>query len=202
MATIQEFKAALAGGGARANQYHVILPSWGGSQSQEQGKFLCKAASLPASNIADIEVMYRGRQVHFAGERTFEPWVVTILNDSDFTIRTEMENWMNAISMTTETRGIVQPGMYQRNMSVFQLDRNDREVYEYLFMDAYPTIISDITLGYDQGTAIEEFTVTFTYNNWISVNLGGGFVNKALNTIGAASNAIGAAKALGKVLTA
>jgi len=195
MATIQEFKSALSNGGARANQFEVILPSWD-SNSNQKSRFLCKSASLPASDIQDIEVLYRGRPVHFAGERTFQPWTVTVINETDFSIRTEMENWMNAISMTSQTNGITNPGLYQRNMSVYQLDRNDQQIYEYSFFDAYPTNVSEIQLSFDQGQLIEEFQVTFTYNYWISVNLGGGFVSEALSTIGKGSNAIGAIKGL------
>lgn len=171
MATaINDFKAHLTGGGARANHFETILtlPSWvgGSGDAARSAQFLCHAAQLPASNIGDIPVPYRGREVHIAGERTFEPWTVSIYNDTDFTIRDRLEAWIEGIQNSRYTEGKMNPTDYQTQMQVKQLDRNGTEIKQYQFINAYPTSIGAIELSYDGGNAIESFDVTFTFDYW------------------------------------
>lgn len=174
MANISEFKANMIGGGARANQFRVALqfPSYVGAGLAAMAKapFLCKAASLPASTIDNIPVQYMGRNVNFAGERTFAPWTVTVLNDVDFIIRRALESWSNGIQQYDSTLGITAPLAYQQQLSVIQLDRSGIPLREYSFHDAYPTDISDIPLSFESANQIEEFTVTFNYN-YFSIDL-------------------------------
>lgn len=174
MANIDSFKANMIGGGARANQFYVSLtfPSFvsGGSLASAKGQFVCKGAQLPASTIDNTPVNYRGRQVNFAGERTFAPWTVTVLNDNDFLIRNAMEAWMNGINNNVSNTGLVNPAQYQVDMEVFQLDRNGNPIKAYKFVDAYPTEVGAIELNFDTNNQIEEFTVTFQYNYWTSTS--------------------------------
>lgn len=169
MATISAFKAQMQGGGARPNQFRVELtfPAFVGSIASAAGgaaQFLCKSAQLPASTVEDITSLYRGRPVHFAGERTFQPWSISVYNDTDFLIRNTMERWQNNILNYTSTNGIMRPTDYQVDMSVYQLDRNDRIIKTYRFYDAYPTNVGQIQLDFESNNQIETFEVDFTYN--------------------------------------
>jgi hypothetical protein len=170
MAQISEFKAMMVGGGARPNQFRVELgfPSFvsTGAVVGLKAMFLCKAAQLPASTIEDIAVQYRGRPVHFAGERTFAPWTITVYNDTDFAVRNALEVWSNGVQNLTSTNGITNPRDYQSDMNVNQLDRNGAVIKSYKFIDAYPVEISAIQLDYETGNQIETFDVTFQYNYW------------------------------------
>lgn len=172
MANISDFKAQLTGGGARANQFRVGLafPSFVslGIVAGIQAQFLCNAAQLPSSTIEPISVLYRGRPVNFAGERTFQPWTISVYNDTNFNIRNALEQWSNGIQNNGATNGITNPLNYQVDLTVDQLDRNGASVKTYKFVDAFPTEVGDIQLGYDQGNAIETFNVTFMYNYWTS----------------------------------
>lgn len=168
MANIFDFKSRMQGGGARPNQFLVQLtfPTIVGSFGMLAGQaaqFLCKSASLPASTIDDITAMYRGRPVHFAGERTFQPWAVSIYNDTDFLVRNALEAWSNLTLSYGATNGFVNPMAYQVDMSVIQLDRNDFPIKGYRFVDAYPTVVGQIGLDYE-ANQIETFEVEFTYN--------------------------------------
>jgi len=190
MANISDFKAQLTGGGARANQFRVQLsfPSFVtlGAVAGLQAQFLCNAAQLPASTIEPISVLYRGRPVNFAGERTFAPWTIAVYNDTNFNIRNALEQWSNGIQNNGTTNGITNPANYQVDLSVYQLDRNGATVKAYKFVDAFPSEIGDIQLGYDQGNAIQTFNVTFQYNYWTSntsTGAGSGFsLNGTINT--------------------
>lgn len=191
MAQINDFKSALLGGGSRPNQFRVQLsfPSYvtGGIVAGQQAQFLCKTAQLPASTLENINVLYRGRPVNFAGERTFAPWTITVYNDTDFAIRNAMEIWANGIQQVNTTNGIVNPIDYQAQLNVNQLDRNGAIIKSYQFVDAYPTEVGTIELDYENGNAIETFTVTFTYNYWttaVTGGEGGGIVNQVLNAVG------------------
>lgn len=172
MANIADFKAQMIGGGARPNQFRVELsfPSFvtGGILAGQQAQFLCKSAQLPASTLENISVLYRGRPVNFAGERTFQPWTITIYNDTTFSIRNAIEQWQAGIQNYSATTGRVNPRDYQVDMNVHQLDRNGASVKIYKFVDAYPTTIGAIALDYEQQNQIETFDVEFQYNFFTS----------------------------------
>lgn len=172
MANISDFKAQLTGGGARANQFRVELsfPSYvtAGTLFGQQAQFLAKGAQLPGSTVENIPVNYRGRVVNIAGERTFAPWSVTIINDTNFGIRNALEQWSNGVQNYASTNGRTNPRDYQVDMSVHQLDRSGAIIKSYKFIDAYPISIGAIELNYDTTNAIEEFTVEFQYNYWTS----------------------------------
>ena len=189
MANIADFKAQLIGGGARANQFRVELtfPSFvsAGAAVGINAQFLCKAAQLPASTVDNMPVYYRGRQVNFAGERTFAPWSVTVYNDTTFTIRNALEKWSDGVLNHAQTNGRVNPRDYQVDLLVHQLDRNGATVKTYKFVDAYPTNITPIQVDYETNNQIETFDVEFTYNYWTSNTTTGASafgVNVSVNT--------------------
>lgn len=128
--------------------------------------FLVKSAALPASNISPVEVPFRGRVLKVAGERTFDTWTVTVLNDTDFRIRTAMEQWMNGISRLTNGSGEVNPQDYTADANVDQLGRNGEIHRRYNFVGLFPTNISEIPLSFDTTDTIEEFTVEFQVLYW------------------------------------
>jgi len=188
MANIADFKAQMIGGGARPNQFRVELtfPSYVtlGVVAGQRAQFLCKAAQLPASTIETLPVLYRGRPVNFAGERTFQPWTVTVYNDTHFGIRNALEQWQSGIQNYNTTNGRTNPTDYQVDLSVHQLDRNGAIIKSYKFVDAFPTTISAIGLDYEQQNAIEQFDVEFQYNFFTSATgAAAGFgVNVSIDT--------------------
>jgi hypothetical protein len=188
MANIADFKAQMIGGGARPNQFRVELtfPSYVtlGVVAGQRAQFLCKAAQLPGSTIENIPVLYRGRPVNFAGERTFQPWTISIYNDTTFGIRNSLEQWQSGIQNYNSTTGRVNPTDYQVDLNVHQLDRNGAIIKSYKFHDAYPTSISAVGLDFEQQNAIEQFDVEFTYNFFTSnTGASAGFgVNVSIDT--------------------
>ena len=170
MANINDFKARLAGGGARANQFRVILPPPVGvvtaAINTEQFSFLCKATSLPGQELTEIAVPFRGRNLYVAGEREFAEWTTTVFNDTDFSIRREMERWLNGINDTVNNTGATNPADYRVDMIVQQLDRDDTVLKSYILRNCNPTATDDIALSYETANAIEEFTVTWRYSHF------------------------------------
>ena len=160
--TISDFKSKLTGGGARANLFEVVLtfPDAAAPAQEvlDKSRFLVKGARLPASNIAQIEVPFRGRVLKIAGDRTFDSWTVTVINDTDFSIRSAFENWMNTINKLNDNTGLVNPAAYQSDAFVFQLDRDGQSIRKYRFNDTFPTQVGPIELSYD-AQGIHEFTV-------------------------------------------
>lgn len=181
--SLSQFKSRLAGGGARPNLFEVSVPTfpsaiidaWGSGDQSENGtfKFMCKAAQLPASTIAEVTVPFRGRNLKVAGDRTFEPWTVTIINDEDFQLRTSFERWMNVLSKLDDATGVTNPSSYMTDAYVQQLGRGDRRfsttnnggqssvLRTYKFYDIFPTEVSAIDLSYDTTNDYETFDVTF-----------------------------------------
>ena len=174
--TLSNFKSQLIGGGARPNLFEVeltTLPDAVQGWEAEKFRYLCKAAALPASNIANIDVPFRGRIFKVAGDRTFDVWTVTVINDEDFVLRNAFEAWMDQISKLSNNLGATEPASYMTDATVYQLGRGSTKssrdssgesnavLKEYKFIDIFPTAISAIDLSYDTGDAIEEFTVDF-----------------------------------------
>lgn len=166
---VDDFKAKLRGGGARPNLFKVTLnfPGYAGGDV-ELTSFMCKGAQLPGSTIAPLPISFRGRQLQIAGDRTFEPWTVTIINDTDFKVRDAMERWMNGINGHTTNTGLVNPVDYQADMIVEQLDRDETVLKRYDFRGTFPTNVSPIDLNYDTTGTIEEFSVEFQVQYWES----------------------------------
>jgi hypothetical protein len=170
MATrIDQFRAMLSGGGARPTQFKVMLtfPEWvAGNDAAVKGEFLVKAASLPASTIQPIDVPFRGRPIKLAGERVFQNWNVTIINDNDFLIRNALERWSKGVLDHRTVTGLLEPLSYERDLIVQQLDRNDNEIKTYKMFNCWPQAISEIQLDYGASTNIEEFQVEFSVDEW------------------------------------
>ena len=174
--TISEFKSTLAGGGARPNLFEVELttfPSAITGWDADTFKYVCKAANLPASTIASIDVPFRGRTFKVAGDRSIDVWTVTVINDEDFKLRRSFEAWMELIAKLDNNLGATNPSSYMSNATVHQLGRGstvnsttnagaDSSILaSYNFVDIFPTAVSAIDLSYDSGDTIEEFTVEF-----------------------------------------
>ena len=183
--TLSQFKSKLIGGGTRPNLFEVSIPTfpsaiseaWSAGDDSENGifKFLCKATALPASNLGSIEIPFRGRTLKVAGDRTFDDWTVTIINDEDFKLRTAFERWSNVMSRLDDATGVTNPTSYMTDGYVQQLGRGDSVgarsneggessvLRTYKFFDVFPVTVGEIALSYDTTDQLEEFDVTFRY---------------------------------------
>ena len=168
--TISDFKTKLTGGGARPNLFEVELafPAGVGIDNDviDDARFLVKAAALPSSIIAPINVPFRGRILKIAGDRTFETWTITVLNDVSFDIRSAFEKWMNYINKLDDATGVTNPVDYQVDAIVNQLNRDGGILRRYRFKDVFPTSVGSIDLNYETVDTIQEFTVEMQVHYW------------------------------------
>ena len=185
--TISQFKSALIGGGARPNLFEVELTTLpaGISWDADSFRYMCKAAQLPAQNVANIDVPFRGRIFKVAGDRTIDTWTVTIINDEGFILRNAFEEWAELIAKLDTNLGATDPSAYMTNAKVFQLGRgsttsskssegtSNAVLKEYEFVDIWPSNVAAIDLSYDSSDAIEEFTVEFQVQSFRPVAGGG-----------------------------
>ena len=204
--TLEDFKSRLIGGAARPNLFEVELnfPSFATGSTTNAGtdqtrtvselsRFMIKTANLPASNVGVIEVPFRGRTLKIAGDRTFDVWTITIINDVDFSIRTAFERWMNAINKHDDNSGLINPAQYQRDAVVKQFGRTSVSSAQsnvispittnsgdsipvlkaYKFYGIFPTAVSAIDLSYDSSDSIEEFTVDLQVQWWDALDSNG-----------------------------
>ena len=174
---ISQFKSKLIGGGARPNLFEVELttlpPNVVSGWDAEVFTFMCKAAALPAQNIANIDIPFRGRIFKVAGDRTIDTWTITVINDEDFRFRNAFESWTQQIADLDTNLGTTNPADYMVNAKVFQHGRGSEKssanaggsenvvLKEYEFIDIFPTNVSAIDLSYDSSDTIEDFTVEF-----------------------------------------
>ena len=181
--TIDDFKANVASDFARPNLFQVDLAFPSGiinnSDLVNLGKFTVRAANLPSSQIGVIEVPFRGRVLKIAGDRTFEPWTITVMNDSAFVLRSAFELWASSIQAYNEnftsaaTLGNENDSTgYFADMSVHQLAKDiksgdkPRVLKSYKFYNIFPSAIAAIDLDYGNNDAIEEFTVEMQVQYW------------------------------------
>ena len=178
--SISDFKSALIGGGARPNLFEVELTTLPGGITWDADNFryMCKAASLPASTIANIDVPFRGRIFKVAGDRTIENWTITVINDEDFLFRNAFEEWTQQIAALDDNMGSTNPASYMVNAKVYQLGRGssvastnnsgDTNVVlkEYEFIDIFPISVGAIDLSYENSDSIEEYPVEFAVQSY------------------------------------
>ena len=170
MAAIDDFKANLIGGGARANQFRVTItppPGIAIGLDVRRASFLVTASNLPASNLGEIAVPFRGRNIYVTGDRPApEPWTVTFFNDTDFMVRTAMERWHNGINNFADNTGVTNAADYQTDLFVEQLDRDDTILKTYIFRSAFPVSVGQIDLTNEETTTIETFEVQWRYQHF------------------------------------
>ena len=170
MANIDDFKANLIGGGARANQFRVTITPPSGiaiGLDVRRTSFLCTASNLPASTLGDIAVPFRGRNIYVSGDRPApETWTTTFYNDTDFMIRNAMERWQNGINDYANNTGVTAPSDYQTDIFVEQLDRDDTTLKTYIFRACYPLTVAAIELSSAEATELETFEVTWRYQHF------------------------------------
>jgi hypothetical protein len=167
---VERFKAELSNGGARPNQFAVQLtfPNYvsGRASAVRKGPFLVTASELPGQTIGIAPVFYRGRIVKMAGDRDFAPFNCTILNDSGFTIRTALEQWMNGMDDLQNKTGRLVPSQYQTDMFVSQLDRNGAVLKQYKLLGAFPVEIGPVALDFGSNDQLSTFAVSFQYQTF------------------------------------
>jgi len=171
MANIDDFKASLIGGGARANQFRVTITPPSGiaiGLDTRRTSFLVKGAALPTRAITEIPLKFRGRTIYMAGDAAEpEAWEVTFLNDTDFMIKNAIELWSNGINDFALNTGVVSPADYQTDLTVEQLDRDETVLKSYILRNCWPTTSgSAIELSMDSESAVEEFSVSWRYQHF------------------------------------
>jgi len=167
---IENFRAAI-GDVARAALFEVVLNFPGAVMAGGiNSTFFCKGSQLPSCNIGEIPISFMGRKVYQAGDRDYEPWVVTIIQDSKFIIRNAVEQWQAMINLARENRGAILPSEYQVNSAIFQLNAMGARIKEYEMINMWPSTYDVIDVNWDSTDTPEEFGVTFRYDYWVTPN--------------------------------
>lgn len=176
--SVNDFRSQMQGDGARPNLFEVSLPFPGFSSpgnAQQKLTFMCKSAQLPGSTVGVVPVQYFGRELKFAGNRTFQDWTITIINDEDFAIRNAFERWMNSMNshgLNVRNPLALTPSSYTVDGDVIQYGKQGNQLKKYKFLGLFPTDISTIDVDWGSNDTIEEFTVTLSYQWWEAVETG------------------------------
>jgi len=175
---VNQFRSQMQGDGARPNLFEVSMPFPVFSDpenAQQKMTFMCRSAQLPGSTIGMVPVQYFGRELKFAGNRTFADWVVTIINDEDFQVRNAFERWMNGINShagNVRSLDALTPSSYTVDGDVTQFSKKGDSIKRYKFIGLFPTDVSPIDVDWGSNDVIEEFTVTMSFQWWESVETG------------------------------
>jgi hypothetical protein len=166
---VAEMRSQLTGGGARPSLFSVQITNPINGVADFKIPFMVKAAQLPASNLGFVDVPYFGRKIKIAGDRTFDPWEVTVINDEDFSIRNAMENWMNAINShvgNLRSGANLAPESYKTQAQITQYSKTGAPIRIYNFDGMFPTLISPIQMSWESTDQVEEYSITFQYDWW------------------------------------
>ena len=169
MATIDEFKANLVGGCARSNQFRITFNTPGAiavALDIRRSSFLTRTGQLPGNTVGEVVVPFRGRALYLAGDREYETWTTTVLNDTDFMVRNAMERWSNGMNDFVTGTGLTNVSDYTADLTVEQLDRDDTVLKTYFLRNCFPQAITAIDLSYDTTTEIETFDITWRYTHF------------------------------------
>ena len=164
---VNDIKANLSGEGMRTNLFQVTITNPGNSAGDAITPFMVTAAQIPASRLGTIEVPYMGRKLKLAGDRVFDSWTVTIINDENYLIRNAMEEWSNKINR--HQRNVRSLKTYKSQAQVRQMSKDGRILRVYEFHGIYPSIIDPIDLAWADNDRIGEFRVEFQYDDWTVV---------------------------------
>ena len=176
--SVNDFRSQMRGDGARPNLFEVSMPFPAFSSpenAQAKLTFMCKTAQLPGSTVGVVPVQYFGRELKFAGNRTFADWTVTIINDEDFMVRNAFERWMNGINshnLNVRNPSALTPISYTVDGIVTQFGKTGEAIKRYKFIGLFPTDVAPIDVDWGSNDTIEEFTVTLAYQWWDSVEDG------------------------------
>jgi hypothetical protein len=172
---VAEFRANMVGDGARPNLFSVSLVfptiAANGQAAGQKTTFMAKAAQLPGSTVGTVPVYYFGREMKFAGNRTFTDWTLQIINDEDFTIRNALESWMNSINShagNVRNGSAVNPSSYSVDAIVTQYGKTGNVLKEYKFVGMFPVDVAPIDLDWSSNDVIEEYSTTFAFQYWES----------------------------------
>jgi hypothetical protein len=172
---VNEFRSQMVGDGARPNLFEVSLPFPAfalPANAQQKVTFMCKTAQLPGSTLGVVPVQYFGRELKFVGNRTFQDWTITVINDEDFVVRNAFERWMNGInSHRGNERNAAAPNQlgYTVDGEVRQFGKAGNELKKYKFVGLFPTDITPIDVDWGSNDTIEEFSVTLSYQWWEAI---------------------------------
>lgn len=174
--SVNQFRSQMTGDGARPNLFEVSMPFPAFSNpenAQQKLTFMCKTAQLPGSTIGVVPVQYFGRELKFAGNRTFTDWTITVINDEDFMIRNAFERWMasmNSHALNVRNPGATTPTSYTVDGTVTQFSKAGDAIKKYKFIGLFPSDITPIDVDWGSNDTIEEFSVTLSYQWWESAD--------------------------------
>ena len=193
--SIEDFKAVLQGGGVRPTMFEVELTFPDSVVSDPtltttEGTFLIKASQLPPSNVGQIAVPFRGRKLKVSGDRTFEDWPVTVINDVSFNLRKSFEEWSERIQNHNYALGSTSLNDYFASAIVRQLDRDGTQLRAYRFEGIWPVTVAEIGLDFDTNDTFEDYDVTFAVQYWSAIDSGDPFTSSVARNASANLNAI------------
>jgi len=172
--SVNEFRSQMTGDGARPNLFEVSMnfPNFSNpGNAQQKLTFMCKTAQLPGSTVNTVPVQYFGRELKFAGNRVFQDWTISVINDEDFVVRNAFERWMNGMNshnLNIRNPAAASPAGYTTDATVTQYGKSGNTLKQYKFIGVFPTDLSPIDVDWGSNDTIEEFTVTLSYQWWTS----------------------------------
>ena len=189
---VDEFVGKLPGGGARGNLFEVSIatPTALNLASVDDIRFLVQASTVPGVTVGVTELNYFGRAVKLAGNKTFDDWSTTIINDEDFHIRRVMEQWTESLagnSSNTRRIGALTSSSYMGTGTVTQYGKTGAAIREYKIANIWPNSVAELTVDWSENDTIQTYDVTFSYSHWISQDAGDSYSITVQTPLGSAT---------------
>ena len=193
--SIEDFKAVLQGGGVRPTMFQVeltfpesVVPD--PTLAEQESTFLVKAAAIPAASVGTIEVPFRGRKLKVSGDRSFDAWNTTVINDNSFNLRKAFEEWSERIQNFNYVLGANTLNDYFATAIVRQLDRDGQQLRAYGLRGVWPATVGEIALSFDSTDQVEEYDVQFNYQYWSAIDAGDPYTSPVARNASSNLNAV------------
>lgn len=170
--SINEFKERMKDGGARPSLFRMQI-TWPAALQNAAAQallpFHCRISEIPGTQVNPIVTKYAGREIKFAGQRIYQNLRVTVINDTQFTVRKALEQWHEAINSRQTNVAVLTsptPDGYAGQAQVTQFDLTGASVRTYTFVDLFPLTVEPIALSWDNDAEIETYGIEFAYQYW------------------------------------
>lgn len=171
---INQFK-----GGTRLNRFIVTGNIGKNTNGVQVTPFHIRSASLPEATTAPIGINYRGRSVSYSGDRTYEPWQITVLDDhsgaanGSENLHKAFHDWQDRLNShtknTSDMDGVDPKSLWAVSWTVQHLNTNCNTTLPgrtFTLYNIWPVQVGPLALDMSQDNTLASFAVTLAYSHY------------------------------------
>lgn len=140
-----------------------------------------ESAEFPGMNMLTAEVNYGNQERKFVYGKQHQEVTITFRIDADMAQKKLFDTWFG-LMVNPKTKQLGFKDDYVADIKIYQLNDEREITYSYYLINAFPTSIGTLTLGYDQQNMYHKLSVTFTYDDISTSTYVEGIFNNIINS--------------------